>query len=153
MMRTALLCLIAVGGCARLDTPYVTTVMAHGNCQQIDAGATVVDYGNLARLRGADLIGLTEPAPAADEPPLTLIALSLGTRPTPGYQIVLLDGGSLDADVLTVRITMEGPPADAVLAQMLTQPCIVLGVADPRIRRVRIEDAAGALVGEVSPNR
>jgi len=153
MIRLTLLCLLTAGGCARIEHFHVSEVMSHGNCQRIDPGATVVDYGTLAHLRGADLIGMSEAEPTPTEAPLTLIAVSLGTRPTPGYRLVLLDAGSLDGDVLTARVGIEGPPADAVLAQMLTHPCIVLGVADPGIRRIRIVDGDGALVGEVSPNR
>jgi hypothetical protein len=159
MIRIAILCLLAASACARIESSHVSVVMSHGNCQQIDAGATVVGYADLARLRGANLIGMTEaPADTAasadgEAPaPLTLIAVSLGTRPTPGYSLILLDGGSVAGEILTARVGIEGPPADAVLAQMVTHPCIVLGIAERDIRRVRIEDGSGALIGEVSPN-
>jgi PrcB C-terminal len=166
MMRIPILCLLAASACARIESSHISVVMSHGNCQQIDAGASVVDYADLARLRGANLIGMTEApvnAPATADAaasadaeavaPLTLIAVSLGTRPTPGYSMILLDGGTVQGEVLTARVGIEGPPTDAVLAQMVTHPCIVLGVAERDIRRVRIEDGSGALIGEVSPNR
>jgi PrcB C-terminal len=154
MIRAALFCLLAASACARIEASHVSVVMSHGNCQQIDAGAAVVDYADLARLRGANLLGMTAAPvdePAGSEAPLTLIAVSLGTRPTPGYSMILLDGGAVKGEVLTARVGIEGPPPDAVLAQMVTHPCIVLGVAERGIRRVRIEDGSGALIGEVSP--
>jgi len=146
--RWPVLLLATVAGCAHTKAPDVTIVMTHGNCQHIDKGARLVDYATLAKLRGVELIGMQQP-PEEVARPISLVAISLGERPTPGYKIVLRDEPALDGATLTVRVDVEGPPKDAILPQMITQPCLVLGIGEKAAKNVRVEDAAHTLIGEV----
>ncbi len=42
--------------------------------------------------------------------------------------------------VLTLRIKTDRPPPDAMLAQVITHPCLVVGIADPAVGRVKVLD-------------
>ena len=149
MTRWPCLCLVAIAGCAHTQPPDVTVVLTHNNCQHIAKGATLVDYATLAKIRGVELVGMEQPAEEAAAP-ISLVAISLGDRPTPGYKLVLGDEPSLDRGTLTVRVNVQTPPKDAILPQMITQPCIVIGVGDKSVAKVRVEDASHAPVGEVA---
>ncbi len=51
--------------------------------------------------------------------------------------------------MLTIRIKTDRPPPDAMLAQMITHPCLVVGIADPAVGRVKVLDESAAVLGEV----
>jgi hypothetical protein len=137
-------CLLAA--CLPSRAADVSLVFSHGNCQQVDTGVHRIDYATLARLRGAQLIDL-EPAPS-EEGELALVAVTIGTVPTLGYRLVPVHD-RVEGEVLTLRIAVEAPPPDAVVAQMLSRPCLVFGVSADRYRQVRFEDSAGGTIGEV----
>jgi protease stability complex PrcB-like protein len=149
MTRWPLLCLVAIAGCAHTQPPDVTVVLTHNNCQHLSKGAVLVDYATLAKIRGVELLRMEQPAAEAAAP-VSLVAISLGERPTPGYKLVLRDEPTLDRGTLTVQVDTETPPKDAILPQMITQPCIVIGVGEKSVAKVRVEDASHALVGEVA---
>ncbi len=48
-----------------------------------------------------------------------IVSAFLGTRPTPGYKIVIKNSGNV------VRINESAPPAGTMVAQVLTSPCAV----------------------------
>lgn len=144
----ALACAALLAGCAQTQAEDVSIVLAHGNCQQVERGAKVIDYAALARIRGAQLIDMEAGSSApADE--LTLVAVSLGTRPSLGYSLRPDGMPTREGETLTIRIAEDEPPADAVVAQMITEPCLVFGVRPHSTRTIRFEDAAGSVVGSV----
>jgi hypothetical protein len=133
--------------CADAHHVDVMTVLAQGNCQTEKTGVELIDYATLATYRGTHLIGMSE-SPEAQRNPAHLIAIAPAQFPTAGYGVALLDGSTLTDKLLTIRIKIERPPADAVLAQMITHPCLVVGIADPAVGRVRVLNDS-ALLGEV----
>ena len=135
-------------GCAQAHHVDVMTVLANGNCQTTEIGVHAIDYATLATFRGTHLIGMTEPEQST-QPPLHLIAIVPGEFPTAGYSILLTESTTLAVDQLTLQIQTERPPADAVLAQMITHPCLVVGIADPVVRRVRVVGDDAAMLGEI----
>jgi hypothetical protein len=134
-------------GCADAHHVDVMTVLAQGNCQTEKTGVQLIDYATLASYRGTHLIGMTESS-QAQQNPAHLIAIAPGQFPTAGYSVQLLDGSTLADKLLTINIKVERPPADAMLAQMITHPCLVVGVADPAVARVRVLNDTEVL-GEV----
>lgn len=134
-------------GCAQAHRVDVTTVLANDNCRTDEAGVRAIDYAALAAFQGTRLIGMTESVEAAQRP-LHLVAIA-GEFPTPGYSISLQDGAELAAGVLTIRIKTDRPPQDAMLAQVITHPCLVVGIADPAVGRVKVLDESAAVLGEV----
>jgi len=107
-----------------------------------------IDYATLATFRGAHLIGMTESDESAQQP-VHLIAIVPGEFPTPGYSVTLKDGAMLAGDQLTIEVKTDRPAPDAVLAQMITHPCLVVGIADPSVARVKVVDDSAVLLGEV----
>jgi PrcB C-terminal len=136
-------------GCAEAHHVDVMTVLANGNCQTNEIGVRAIDYATLATYRGTHLIGMTESAESTQSP-AHLIAIVPGQFPTPGYNITLQHPATLSVDLLTLQISTEHPPADAVLAQMITHPCLVVGIADPIVRRVRVVGDNATVLGEVA---
>jgi hypothetical protein len=137
-----------VAGCSNTSHVDVMRVLSHGNCQTTDTGVRTIDYATLAAYRGAHLLGMTE-SPDATQNPAHLVAIVPAQYPTAGFTVQLLGEQTLTEKLLTLTVHVDEPPADAVLAQMVTHPCLVVGIADPRVERVRVMNA-GAILGEVA---
>jgi hypothetical protein len=135
------------GGCAEAHHVDVMTVLTNGNCQASEVGVRAIDYATLAKFRGTHLIGMTE-SDDATQHPVHLIAIVPAEFPTPGYSIALQGDAALAVDRLTIKVKTDRPPPDAILAQMITHPCLVVGIADPVVQHVRVEDDS-AVLGEV----
>lgn len=139
-------------GCAEAHRVQVMTVLSNGNCKTTTAGVRVIDYAALAELRGTRLIGMTE-APEAAETPLHLIAIIPPESPTAGYSLTLDEAMVPLADPLVLRVKLVKPPADAILAQVITHPCLVVGIENPGVKRVRVIDDADQLLGEIDVSK
>ncbi len=149
-MLTLLTAALGAGGCSdRLDLA-ATEVLNHGNCKNASDGLTAVTYAEVAELRGSTLLGMTEAPREAQEPAveLLLFALSNGRQPTPGYYFKLLDAQA-DGDTAELLVAWHTPPKDSVQPQMVTHPCMVVGLEKGNFARVRAIDEAGDVLGEV----
>jgi hypothetical protein len=111
-------------------------VLEHGQCQGLNSGLTIVDYADLARIRGSKLLSMSTPD-GGETSDLLLIAISQGQQPTPGYALTL-ESASAEGTTALVRVRWESPPADAVLAQMITHPCLVVGLPSAAFSQVRV---------------
>ena len=87
--------------------------------------------------------------PGADD--RVLVAISLGTKPTAGYELTLVSWRAGDVPQIIVR--QASPDPDAIVAQVLTVPCLVLRLpgkwADER-KRVRVVTVQGVELGTVA---
>ena len=144
--------LLVVQGCTGAHQVQVMTVLANGNCKTTEAGVRLVDYAALAELRGTHLIEMSE-TPAAAPTPLHLIAIVPPASPTAGYSLTLAESQLDLTDPLELRVNIAKPPADAMLAQMITHPCLVVGIENPAVKRVRVVDNADQLIGEVDVSK
>jgi hypothetical protein len=135
-------------GCADADRIDVVPVLTNGNCQTKESGVRLIDYATLATFRATHLIGMTESAEATKNP-LHLIAIVPGEYPTPGYTVALQAAPELTGGAMTLKVKVEHPAKDAILAQMITHPCLVVGVADPAVSHVRVLDENAVVLGEV----
>lgn len=140
--------LLFTANCAPAHRVQVMTVLSNDNCKTTTAGIRLIDYAALAELRGTRLIGMTE-SPEAAATPLHLIAIVPGESPTPGYSVALEQSMLAPADPLDLHVTLGKPPADAVLAQVITHPCLVVGIDDPTVKRVRVIVDGDRSLGEV----
>ena len=77
-----------------------------------------------------------------------LIAIAPGTYPTAGYTLELLDAEPVPGDPLVLEVKLSKPPDGAILAQVVTHPCLVVGVDDKTVRRIRVV-LDSKLLGEV----
>lgn len=68
-----------------------------------------------------------------------LFLLAQGSKPTPGYGFAwLADHASIESATLKLPLRFTHPDKDAVLAQVLTSPCMIIGV-DKKAQFKRIE--------------
>jgi len=123
-----LLVLLLSTGCSA-PAVEVTEILNHGLCKTLRQGVSRVAFADLAGIRGTQLLSTTEDVPEQSSPfsDVTLVAVSNGSQPTPGYAFEL---ESVSGDVSEVRLDYRWrtPPADAVMAQMVTSPCSVVQI-------------------------
>jgi hypothetical protein len=148
------LCLSYLIGCDRGLELAATEVLNNTNCKGAEEGLRKVSYADVARLRGSTLLSMTgsagtaEPSTAAGKTQLLLFAVSQGRQPTPGYFFTLKDARLKDG-VAELQLNWQTPDAESVQAQVITYPCIVIGVEAGEFRDVRALDQDGELLGEV----
>ncbi|MDA1076926.1 MAG: protease complex subunit PrcB family protein [Proteobacteria bacterium] len=121
--------LLCLAGCTNQSLD-VSEVMTYHDCRNLTAGVHKISFEDLAGLRGSQFVdGPPDRTPVETPEDLTLIAISKGDQPTPGYSLTLADPIS-SSDGRTARITLvwSSPPEDAVLAQVMTHPCLVISV-------------------------
>lgn len=126
----------------------VTEVMNYDRCTTAEASVALVSLGDIASLRSSRLLGMTNP-PVDTDPALQLIAISRGEQPTPGYGFDLL-GASRHGRDIELRLHWRTPEPDAVLAQMITSPCIVVGMETADAARVLVSLDDGTKLGELT---
>ena len=74
---------------------------------------------------------------------------AFGQTSTPGYTVALQAAPELIDGAMTLKVKIDAPAKDAMLAQMITHPCLVVGVADPAVTHVRVLGENAAVLGEV----
>ncbi len=80
-----------------------------------------------------------------------VVLVSMGQQRTAGYSLALHDANVPVADgVATVVVAFETPPPGAMVAQVLTSPCLLVRLPKEGIREVRIVDPSGALRAAVA---
>jgi hypothetical protein len=137
--------LSVLGGCGN-TTPDVTTLMTHGNCEGLVAGVSEIRFEELAGIRGSQLLlledGINAAAPSPN-PDFRLIAIAAGTRPTPGYALEL-GGARFEGATLVLDVVLNEPPADAILAQVTTHPCLIVATSHQRVP-IEVHSSEGML--------
>lgn len=137
---------VCAAGCASEPPPGVSQVMSRPDCKQIDKGARMINYDELAKLRGASLIEMDAPQEVPD--PLRLVAISLGKQATPGNHVLVRDVTRDSPSELTITVGLDEPAWDQLREPASTNPCLVLGFDDPRIEMVHIR-ARDSLLGSI----
>ncbi len=137
----------ALYGCSGSDDVSLVEVLNHDQCRMSQAGTEVVSIEDVARIRGGRLLSAPD-EPATTPTDLLLVAVSRGQQPTPGYGFELV-AGTMKGDAVTVRLAWNQPPADAVLAQVITNPCIVIGLEGEGFSRLRVIDQDDTPLGEI----
>ena len=67
----------------------------------------------------------------------SIVIVTLGKKPTAGYSVGLADA-SANGETLTLSVQVSSPPADAITAQVITSPCVVLAVPADDWQQVRV---------------
>jgi hypothetical protein len=147
------------GGCADSSVEAVT-VLNYNHCRGLEAGLTRVDYAAVAGIRGSTLLSMTEPEQnrpeGADQPgnpaepgdDLLLVAISRGRQPTPGYAFAL-EGARRQDGTAVVSVRWDTPESGAVLAQVMTHPCLVVSLPGTGLTRVEAVDQSGTSLGSL----
>lgn len=80
------------------------------------------------RIRSSDEI--PDALPQVDIPgDSTTLVISMGTRPTGGFRIVLPDGATREGADARLDVRLDAPPPDAMVTQALTSPCVLVRLA------------------------
>lgn len=138
-----LLTLALLGACTSDRALPIAEVLNHRNCQSVTAGVASVTFDEIAAIRGSKLIGMTndvQPEPSD----LELVAISKGPQPTAGYAFQLTSVRSLGT-TLVVELDWLEPPTGAVLAQVTTHPCLVVGIEVAGYETLTVSDQHGVL--------
>jgi|GEM_PF-1386701 hypothetical protein len=81
---------------------------------------------------------------AIDFDKTTLIIVLMGSRPTAGYGIELYDDQApVQVTALTIPATWKEPARDAMVAQIMTSPCVVISVPAKHYESVAVRDQQG----------
>jgi hypothetical protein len=76
-----------------------------------------------------------------------VLALFMGQRPTAGYGLALHDPTVAIANrVATVVVRVEEPQPGAMVAQVLTSPCLLIRMPRQGIQQIRVVDPSGAQI-------
>jgi hypothetical protein len=137
---------VLFGACASRTELAAIEILNRANCEHAQNGLALVSYHEIAALRGSTLIGITEPEPSAP-PDILLLSISRGPQPTAGYGLVLRDA-LLEEGIATLHVEWRTPDADSAQAQMITSPCLVVGLEPGAFTRVRALDQHGVVIGE-----
>lgn len=145
-----LLCCMLAGGCSNVQPVETVTLLNHKSCQNLKAGLTETSLDRISSLRQSRLLPAPDDAPLQAEQSLPsleatrIFALSKGPQPTPGYAFAD-PSAKLDADTLRLKVRWESPAADAVLPQMMTHPCLVIGIPKTEAAVLIAEDQQGEI--------
>jgi hypothetical protein len=121
-------------------------------CTGVTAGVRVLQAADLSTIHG----GALALPPGLPESAATLVVISRGDQPTPGYGFTLTDVQDNEPVQGTARVTVtwRTPPRDAILPQVVTHPCLVVALPTGTLRRIEVIDQHGAIVGSVDlPDR
>jgi hypothetical protein len=154
--RLALAAAVLAVACAahRHGAAKASVVRADIQCGGEATGASARWISTEGALRAAlgagGVFGVEAPSPAIDFAKEGVLAVSMGQRPTAGYGLALQDDTVTIADgVGTVVVRFEEPAPGAILAQVLTSPCLLVRLPKQGLREVRVVDPAGVLRASV----
>ncbi len=98
--------------------------------------------------------GLT-PGPDLPDPPQLdfaydgVLIIYLGEKPTAGYGLSLVNNDmTIEGEFASITVAVETPPPDAVTAQVLTNPCLMLKLPRGEYSTIRVIDPMGIVLME-----
>lgn len=126
----------------------VATLFQHSHCQAETAKAILIDnaadlsawWQPLARL---SLPARELPAPLAqvDWRERNVVVVYAGSRPSAGYKLELAGGtAQVEDQTLKINVHLTEPPADAMVAQVITSPCMVIAANKDSYTAVKVEE-------------
>jgi PrcB C-terminal len=139
---------MAGSGCSSASVA-VTEVLKEANCTSLEAGIHAVTLEDVAKLKGRRMIGSIPPPPIPSGGAQRFIAISRGEQPTAGYGLELISASTATGDEIEVIVHWREPSADAVVAQVITKPCLVLGLPDAATGSVSVSLDDGSLLGSL----
>ena len=121
-------------------------VLNIGNCNGAIAGVHQVSYAQLASFRGSKLLGISTTT-SIETPELILLAVYKGPQPTPGYRFSLRDA-QLEGTTARLDVQWHTPDPQSVQAQVISSPCMVIGLEAGNFNEIRVQDDDGNILGE-----
>lgn len=127
------------GRTAEVEVRIITSGLQCGK----NKGVTIVELGS------SEELGVKFPARLPSDLAATfsserVFVISMGTHPTAGYSLSLARSRAhLDRDVVTIPLAWHEPSRGTMLAQVVTQPCLVVALEKRRYAAVRVVDTSG----------
>ena len=88
-----------------------------------------------------------EEASALDFGQISVIVISMGQKPTPGYAVEVPEGSAvLQGESLNISSVWQQPAEGAILPQVITSPCVAITIPRARFNAVKIENQHGDIV-------
>lgn len=153
--RCALQCLLMVFGVLSINSNAIagpamkpaTEMFAGSRCGgDAEALEWITDTDRLDAIRDqlVKQSPVDKPLPTINLATDSVFLLSMGTRPTPGYGVSLTPTApQLSGNTLTLDMHWRQPPEGLMLAQVLTNPCLLFSVDNGDYQQVRILDQNG----------
>jgi hypothetical protein len=126
-------------------------VAGGAHCGREERGAVARFIGTEQAYRAALAAGGLPPGGAPRATPIDfasegVLLVEMGQRPTAGYALALAAPEVRVVDgVATVAVRFDAPPAGAMVAQVVTSPCLLVRLPRAGLRELRVVDASGAL--------
>ena len=91
------------------------------------------------------LLGDTSTAPGVDFTRLGVFAVYMGRKPTAGYHVSMASRAAEvgEHNELTLLVSWIEPPKDAILARVITSPCILVSIPKGNYSMVQVVDEGG----------
>jgi hypothetical protein len=151
-------CAGASGKASAVVKADADVIFSSSNCEGLDQTAGAVRISDekelvsvIKRINGLKIGGNAVPVPLVDFGHNIVLLIRMGRKPASGYgielaskQIVLRD----QTAIVTVR--WIEPARDAILAQMITSPCMLIKLAKGNYTAIRIVDQTGTVRAEVA---
>ena len=137
-----------VGGCGNQPQLVAVEVLNYANCQGAERGVRQVSYAEVAKLRGSTLLGITTEA-SGEPPEVILLSVFKGAQPTPGFSFSL-SAASVVQGTAELTVQWHEPEPNTLQAQMMTYPCLVIGIEPGGYSTVRVHESDGTLLGELA---
>ncbi|MDR9425237.1 MAG: protease complex subunit PrcB family protein [Marinobacter sp.] len=144
--QLALVTVVALAGCgstgpekSEAPAPAVRQVTQSAHCGLTGPGMAWVETDE-KREKLLDLAGqnmVTSMVRKVDLSRERLVFVTLGQKPKAGYSVGL-DEFSVDQNSLTMRMRVREPAPDAMVAQVITSPCVVLAVSPVDWQQVKV---------------
>ena len=137
-----------LGGCDGQLQPAALEVLNYASCQGAVLGVRQVSYPEMAKLRGSTLLGMTTGV-SSDKPEVILLSVYKGPQPTPGFSFSL-SAARVVQGTAELTVQWHEPDPNRVQAQMMTNPCLVIGIEPGVYSTVRVRESDGTLLGELA---
>ena len=134
-------------------TPEVRILYRGTQCGDIHLSARAVWINNFDQLEASfahvtqNAVDKNEPRyPAVDFSQERVLMVSMGQKPTSGYALNLTSSKlKVSGSTAVLNIFWIEPPQDAILPQVITNPCILLAIPKQPYTRIHLLDQAGRL--------
>lgn len=150
LLMTPLLGVLAAcqPGLEAVSEPLTATVLFQGQQCGRQASAPALSRIEDAQALAALAKRIGRPFPFSEEPDLQrriVLLVEMGMRPTTGYGLALADSAvAVKRSSAALTLAWRRPPPDAMLAQMVTSPCLLLSLPPAGYDRVEVFDDSGA---------
>jgi len=141
-------------GAQQSDKPAVEAIYASAHCGRVQTtpSATWIDSArqletSIKRIRSGMLGGKPVKLPMLDFQHEIVLLVEMGQRPTLGYRLEMAGADDLRISQHQAQLTLDWlhPPADALVAQAITSPCLLIKLDRGSYTSIQILDRQGTI--------